>query len=96
MEDKEIVVYENGEIELKVSTEDETIWASIQDIAKIFDIDRTVISRHIKNIFKDKELDEKVVCAKFAHTTKHGALSNKTQTREIKYLTPRHNKPSPF
>ena len=53
MEDKEIVVYENGEIELKVSVENETIWASVQDIAKIFDIDRSVISRHIKNIFKD-------------------------------------------
>ena len=85
MENKEIVVYENGEIELKVSIENETIWASIQDIANIFDIDRSVISRHIKNIFKDRELDEKVVCANFAHTTKHGALSNKTQTREVKY-----------
>ena len=81
----DIVVYNNGEIELKVSVEDETIWASIQDIAKIFGIDRSVVSRHIKNIFKDGELDEKVVCANFAHTTKHGALNNKTQTREIKY-----------
>ena len=81
----DIVVYNNGEIELKVSVEDETIWASIQDIAKIFGIDRSVVSRHIKNIFKDGELDEKAVCANFAHTTKHGALSNKTQTREIKY-----------
>ncbi len=80
-----IVVYENGEIELKVSVDNETIWATIKDIASIFDIDRSVVSRHIKNIFKDGELDEKVVCANFAHTTKHGALSNKTQTRELKY-----------
>ena len=85
MDLNESVVYNNGEIELKVSIENETIWASIQDIANIFDIDRSVISRHIKNIFKDRELDEKVVCANFAHTTKHGALSNKTQTREVKY-----------
>ncbi len=85
MDLNESVVYNNGEIELKVSIENETIWASIQDIASIFDIDRSVISRHIKNIFKDRELDEKVVCANFAHTTKHGALSNKTQTREVKY-----------
>jgi hypothetical protein len=37
------------------------------------------ISIHIKNIFQDKELDQKVVCADFAHTTKHGSVKNKTQ-----------------
>ncbi|XPV67442.1 MAG: RhuM family protein [Halarcobacter sp.] len=81
----DIVVYKNGEIELKISANKDTIWASINDIAKVFDIDRSVVSKHIKNIFKDNELDEKVVCANFAHTTKHGSLSNKTQTRDIKY-----------
>jgi len=75
----------NSEIELSIPIEDETIWATTKDIANIFNIDRSVVSRHIKNIFKDGELDEKVVCANFAHTTKHGALSNKTQTRELKY-----------
>jgi len=80
-----IVVYESGEIELKVSIEKGTLWASINDIAKVFNIDRSVVSRHIKNIFKDNELDEKVVCADFAQTTKHGFLSNKTQTRDVKY-----------
>lgn len=81
----DIVVYENGEIELKISADKDTIWASINDIAKVFDIDRSVVSKHIKNIFKDNELDEIVVCANFAHTTKHGSLSDKTQTRDIKY-----------
>ena len=81
----DIIVYENGEIELKVSDDKDTIWASVNDITKVFDIDRSVVSRHIKNIFKDSELDEKVVCANFAHTTKHGSLSDKTQTRDIKY-----------
>jgi len=79
------IIYNNGELELKVSVENETIWASINDIAIIFDIDRSVVSRHIKNIFKDKELEEKVVCAKFAHTTKHGALDSKTQTKILNY-----------
>ncbi len=79
------IIYNNGELELKVSVENETIWASINDIATIFDIDRSVVSRHIKNIFKDKELDKKVVCANFAHTTKHGALNSKTQTKIINY-----------
>jgi len=80
-----VVLYQSGEIELEISVKDETIWATVKDIAQLFDIDRSVVSRHIKNIFKDKELDEKVVCANFAHTTKHGALSHKTQTRELKY-----------
>ena len=80
-----VVLYQSGEIELEISVKDETIWATVKDIAQLFDIDRSVVSRHIKNIFKDKELDEKVVCANFAHTTKHGALLNKTQTRELKY-----------
>ncbi|RLA79328.1 MAG: hypothetical protein DRG78_13165 [Epsilonproteobacteria bacterium] len=83
--DTNTVIYDNGEIELKVSDDKDTIWASINDITKVFDIDRSVVSRHIKNIFKDKELDEEVVCADFAHTTKHGSLSDKTQTRDIKY-----------
>ena len=81
----DIVVYESGEIELKVSIEKDTLWASINDIAKVFNIDRSVVSRHIKNIFKDNELDEKGVCADFAQTTKHGSLPNKTQTRDVKY-----------
>jgi len=80
-----IIVYENGELELKISEDKDTIWATVKDITQIFEIDRSVVSRHIKNIFKDKELDEKVVCANFAHTTKHGALTTKTQTRELKY-----------
>jgi len=81
----DIIVYNSGEIELNIPINNETIWATIKDIANIFDIDRSVVSRHIKNIFKDSELDEKVVCANFAHTTQHGALSDKTQTRELKY-----------
>ena len=37
------------------------------------------------NVFKDEELDRNEVCAKFVHTTKHGAISDKTQTRELDY-----------
>jgi len=64
---------------------DETVWLSLEQIAKLFDKDRTVITRHINNIFKEQELDKKEVCAKFAHTTKHGALANKSQTRNLDY-----------
>ena len=46
-------------------------------IAKLYNIDIRGITRHINNILKDGELDEKVVCANFAYTTKHGAIENK-------------------
>ena len=64
---------------------DETVWLSLDQMAKLFGRDRTVITRHINNIFNDKELEKKEVCAKFAHTTQHGALTNKFQTRKIEY-----------
>ena len=64
---------------------DETVWLSLDQMSKLFGRDRTVITRHINNIFNDKELEKNEVCAKFTHTTKHGALSNKTQTRELDF-----------
>ena len=64
---------------------DETVWLSLDQLATLFGRDRTVIKRHINNIFKENELNEKEVCAKFAHTTSHGAIVNKTQTRKIDF-----------
>ncbi len=81
----EIYQAPNGAIEFKGDLEHETIWANQKQIAQLFEIDRTVVSRHIKNIFKDKELDKDMVCANFAHTTKHGAIKEKTQTREVEF-----------
>lgn len=46
---------------------------------------RSTICEHISNIFKEGELEEKVVCRKFRQTTQHGALEGKTQSREVKY-----------
>ena len=65
--------------------QDETVWLSVEQMAKLFDRDRTVITRHINNIFKEKELDKNEVCAKFAHTTRHGFSLDKTQTRKLDY-----------
>ena len=81
----EIILFENQNVKLEVNMKDETVWLSLEQMAKLFDRDRTVIKRHINNVFKEKELNEKEVCAKFAHTTIHGAITNKTQTREIDY-----------
>ena len=58
-EKQNIVIYKNGEIELKVSLNNETVWLRQDEIALLFKKDRTVITRHINNILKDKEVDEK-------------------------------------
>ncbi len=81
----EIILFENQDVKLEVNMKDETVWLSLEQMAKLFGRDRTVITRHINNVFKADELDKNEVCAKFAHTTQHGALSNKTQTRELDY-----------
>ena len=81
----EIILFENQKVKLEVNMQDETVWLSVEQMAKLFDRDRTVITRHINNIFKEKELDKNEVCAKSAHTTKHGFSLDKTQTRELDY-----------
>ncbi|MBO4276296.1 virulence protein RhuM/Fic/DOC family protein [Candidatus Saccharibacteria bacterium] len=72
--EKRIEIYEGlrGEVVFDVDTEGETIWATQAQITDLFGVDRTVITRHLNNIFKDGELDEKRVCAKNAHTGPDG------------------------
>jgi len=84
---QKLAIYQakNGAIELRRDVSTDTIWASKKQIATIFGVDRSVVSRHIKNIFQDKELEKKVVCAKFAHTTQHGALKEKIQTNQVEF-----------
>jgi hypothetical protein len=55
----DIVIYEDGNIELKVEFDGETVWLSQNELVQLFDKDQSVISRHINNIFKDNEVDEK-------------------------------------
>ena len=81
----EIIIFENQNIKLEVNMQDETVWLSLEQMADLFGRDRTVITRHINNIFKSEELKREEVCAKFAHTTEHGAIQGKTQTRELDY-----------
>ncbi len=84
--DKRIAIYEGlkGEVVFDVDAEGETIWATQAQMSNLFGVDRTVIGRHLRNIFNEGELDEKVACAKNAHTTQHGAMTGKTQVHEIK------------
>lgn len=72
-------------LSVDIIVKDETIWISQKGLSELFGIDRTGIGKHLKNIFSDGELDEKVVCANFAHTTEHGAIKGKTQISNSKY-----------
>ncbi len=83
----EIQIYQtrNDRIEVNVQFEKETVWLNLSQLARLFERDRTVIGRHIRNIFNEAELDEKLVCANFAHTTQHGAIKGKSQTKKLKY-----------
>ena len=83
--DNKIIIYQSddGKTQLDVKLENETVWLTQAQMAELFQKDRTVIGRHIRNIFKEGELDEKVVSAKIAHTTQHGAIEGKTQRQEV-------------
>ncbi len=74
-----IYVTEDNQISLDVKMDGETVWLSQGQMALLFGRDRTVISRHINNIFKEKELDKSLACANFAHAEKHGRREGFTQ-----------------
>ena len=72
----EIILYqsEDGRAALDVRLQNETVWLSQKQISSLFETERSVIAKHINNIFLTEELDVKAVCANFAHT----AADNKT------------------
>ena len=80
----EIILFENQGVKLEVSLKDETVWLNLDQMTELFDRDKSVISRHIKNALNE-ELNNEVVIAKFATTTKHGAIEGKTQTHQVEY-----------
>ena len=83
----DIVIFKNGELELQVnvSPDLETVWLNRDQMSDLFDRDIKTIGKHISNIFKEGELDKEVVVAKFATTTKHGAIKGKTQTKNVEF-----------
>ena len=65
----QIVVYQtaDNQTQIEVHMENETVWLTQAQMAELFQKDRTVISRHIRNVFNEGELEEQSTCAKFAH-----------------------------
>lgn len=72
--EKNIEIYKvhEGEVVFKVDADKETIWTTQDQLSKLFGVDRTVIGRHLRNIFRDGELEENLVCAKNARTAADG------------------------
>ena len=70
----DIVIYRtsDGLIKIDVRVENETVWLSLDEMSELFQRNKSTISRHIKNIFDEGELDKKVVVANYATTTHHG------------------------
>ena len=84
----EIVLFETDDKEIKLSVpvdvEQETVWLNRNQMADLFDRDVKTIGKHINNALRE-ELDAQVVVAKFATTTRHGAIEGKTQTHMTDY-----------
>ena len=83
--DESIVVYKSndGIVQLEVQLANDTVWLTLDQMAELFQRNKSTISRHIKNIFECGELQRDMVVAKNATTTQHGALQGKTQTHDV-------------
>ena len=78
LQEIQFILYNLPEREGKVQViiRDETLWCTQKAMAQLFGVDRTVVSKHLKNIFESAELQQDSVCAKFAHTAEDGKIYN--------------------
>ena len=85
--DGEILLYQNGAEKevVNVVFHDENFWLTQKGMAELFGVKVPAISKHLKNIFLDEELDESMVVSKMEITTPHGAIEGKTQTNEANF-----------
>ena len=83
----QIIIYntEDGKSKINLKLEDGTVWLNQLQIAELFQTTKQNVSKHIKAILEDGELDEKVVVNYQLTTTKHGAIKGKVQSREVAY-----------
>ena len=83
----EILLYQNGAEKevVNVVFHDENFWLTQKGMAELFGVKVPAISKHLKNIFLDEELDETMVVSKMEITTPHGAIEGKTQTNEANF-----------
>ena len=82
-----IVLYtaDDGNTQLEVKLEKDTVWLTQSQMAELFGRDRTVIGRHIAKVYQEGELSREVTCAFFAQVTPHGAIPGKTHTQQVPF-----------
>ncbi len=76
---------EDNQTRIEVMLHNDNVWLSLDQLAELFQRNKSTISRHIRNVFQDGELDEKVVVAYFATTTQHGAMPDLQQKHNVAY-----------
>ncbi len=83
----QFLVYRSVDEDVSVDAivKDETVWLTQKGMAELFGVQPPAISKHLKNIFEEGELNEAVVISKMERTTLHGAIPEKTQTKETNY-----------
>lgn len=83
----EFLLYSSADEEVSVNAlvKDETIWLTQKAMAELFGVNVPAISKHLKNVFEEGELNEEVVVSKMEITTPHGAIDGKTQTKNAKF-----------
>ena len=76
--DNQLIMFQapDGGVSIEVLYENDNVWLSQKRMAELYDIDRSVITKHLKNIFSEGELNENSVCANFAHTAEDGKTYN--------------------
>ena len=81
----EVVVYEapDGEVQLSVRLNKETVWLTLRQMAELFERDRSVVNRHVLNLFQEGELERSATCADFAQIRPEGG---RRVTRKIKHF----------
>lgn len=81
------LIYKSADEDVSVNAviKDESVWLTQKAMAELFDVDKSTVSRHLKNIFTEGELSEELVVANFATTSQHGAMADKTQTTMSKF-----------
>ena len=87
MKNNQLIIYqtEDGKVKIETHFENETVWLNQAQIGELFQKSKATISEHIKNIFKDGELEEKLVVRDFRTTTQHGAVKGLTQSKNVRH-----------
>ena len=85
MPNSNILMYttEDGLTKIEATFENDTVWLSIDQMAELFQRDRSVIGKHVRNIFKEGELNKESVWAKFAYTAVDGNRMNCCQMQKM-------------